>query len=324
MAHRRRARRGRLRGTLLEPANEVELEGQFIPLGDGAYLVEGPNGAHDATRSPATRGKAHHRPAHRGAHASLNEAKGPGRADNGNFALAKIDVTVTPKDGQAMAVKIARAFRRSRTELQQPQRSRPRSMKTGLRLGRGRADRQGPRSGVRLRASARPPPARLHDKLSFSCQHAAQHRAPRLALLPPLIRSSKAARFPHDRRGDAERTRRREARRHGARPVVRLWKLREKSWQTAYVNSPITTQRRRAARRRFWSAPRVIPARNASQGAAFFNRERTSSSAETEPKTERRGAGILQVSCAVPTRSSGSGRRPRCSVFGRRRRSRTG
>ena len=83
----------------------------FKPLGDGSYLVEGVNAAKDthtmtapvtARRLTALRLETLTHPTMKG--------NGPGRADNGNFGLGKIEVSLVSPKGEASPVKIGRAF----------------------------------------------------------------------------------------------------------------------------------------------------------------------------------------------------------------------
>ena len=92
--------------TLLEPASlKSSAKASFKPLGDGSYLVEGENGAHDTytiasgssqRRITALRLEALSHPSLKGG--------GPGRAGNGNFGLGKIEISAGER-----SVKIASA-----------------------------------------------------------------------------------------------------------------------------------------------------------------------------------------------------------------------
>ena len=99
--------------TLLEPTElKSNAKATFKPLGDGSYLVEGENAAHDVY-TITTAPKQKHITALRLetlTHPSM-KGSGPGRAANGNFGLSKITVSTTPaKEGGATEAKIARAF----------------------------------------------------------------------------------------------------------------------------------------------------------------------------------------------------------------------
>jgi cytochrome c553 len=97
---------------LMQPSGLKSAKGAtFKPLDDGSYLVEGENGAQDIYTltlpldgRPVTafRLEALADPSLKGG--------GPGRAGNGNFALGTIEVSLTPPQAAAGAVKIGRAF----------------------------------------------------------------------------------------------------------------------------------------------------------------------------------------------------------------------
>jgi mono/diheme cytochrome c family protein len=98
--------------TLLEPTTlKAASKATFKPLGDGSYLVQGENSAQDtytiSAPVPPRRITAMRLEAL--AHSSM-KSKGPGRADNGNFGLGKIEVSLASAEGNASEVKIGRAF----------------------------------------------------------------------------------------------------------------------------------------------------------------------------------------------------------------------
>jgi len=98
--------------TLIQPAGLTsEKNASFKPLEDGSYLVEGENGAQDTytLTMPLDGGPVTAFRLEALADPSLRNG-GPGRADNGNFALGTIEVILTPPQGEASAVKIGRAF----------------------------------------------------------------------------------------------------------------------------------------------------------------------------------------------------------------------
>ena len=83
----------------------------FKPLGDGSYLVEGTapaNSIHTITAPAALRRITAVR-LETLAHPSMKSG-GPGRASNGNFALAKFVLRVRPASGAARVIPLARAF----------------------------------------------------------------------------------------------------------------------------------------------------------------------------------------------------------------------
>jgi mono/diheme cytochrome c family protein len=98
--------------SLLEPAGlKSQAKATFQALGDGSYLVEGPNGKRDTyTITTPVAGKALTALRLEAlAHPSMSRS-GPGRAGNGNFALSKITVGMTAGKGPPVDVKIARAL----------------------------------------------------------------------------------------------------------------------------------------------------------------------------------------------------------------------
>ena len=99
--------------TLLEPSSlKANSKAKFKALGDGSYLVEGENAAHDAYTITAPTSQKHITALRLETltHASM-KGKGPGRAGNGNFGLSKITVSIVPdKGGDASDVKISKAF----------------------------------------------------------------------------------------------------------------------------------------------------------------------------------------------------------------------
>jgi mono/diheme cytochrome c family protein len=98
--------------TLIEPTSlKSKAKATFKPLGDGSYLVEGENGAHDVYTITANASQRHITAlrVEALAHPSMKNG-GPGRAGNGNFGLGKITITASPaKGGPDTEVKIARA-----------------------------------------------------------------------------------------------------------------------------------------------------------------------------------------------------------------------
>ena len=98
--------------TLLEPSSlKANSKATFKALGDGSYLVEGDNAAHDVYTITASTSEKHITALRLEAltHPSM-KGKGPGRAPNGNFGLSKITVSVMPAKGEASDVKIASAM----------------------------------------------------------------------------------------------------------------------------------------------------------------------------------------------------------------------
>lgn len=99
--------------TLLEPSElKSNAKATFKALGDGSYLVEGENGAHDVYTITSKTSQRHITGLKLEAltHPSMKR-KGPGRAPNGNFGLGKIGITVAPAaGGEEQPVRIARAL----------------------------------------------------------------------------------------------------------------------------------------------------------------------------------------------------------------------
>jgi mono/diheme cytochrome c family protein len=98
--------------TLIEaPEWKSSGKASFKSLGDGSFLVEGPNANQDTytVTAPIAEGRLTALRLEALAHPSMKQ-KGPGRAGNGNFALAKITVSITAPGAPATELKIARAF----------------------------------------------------------------------------------------------------------------------------------------------------------------------------------------------------------------------
>ncbi len=98
---------------LLEPTElESSSKATFKPLGDGSYLVEGENGALDTYTITATTKQRQVTGLKLEAltHPSMKR-NGPGRAPNGNFGLAKIEITATPvQGGESKVITISKAI----------------------------------------------------------------------------------------------------------------------------------------------------------------------------------------------------------------------
>jgi hypothetical protein len=223
--------------TLLEPtALKAVSKAIFKPLGDGSYLVEGENSAQDTytISAPVPHRRITALRLEALAHPSM-KGRGPGRAENGNFGLGKIEVSLAGADGAASEVKIARAF--ADHEQNKANLSIAASLDTNPSSGWGHrwADRQGSCGSVRLRSAAESPARHdAHAEVELHGEHPAQHWPAAVrdhrrrrsaarwnALSDTVIRAIEHARSS-TKLAETE-----------AKALFDWWKQREKTWQTS-------------------------------------------------------------------------------------------
>jgi mono/diheme cytochrome c family protein len=286
--------------TLLEPSElKSGAKATFKPLGDGSYLVEGTNGAHDtytitapAGGSPITALRLEAL-----AHPSMKN-KGPGRAGNGNFGLAKIKVTIAPKGGTPADVKIDRAF------ADHEQNSGNLSIAASLDddVGSGWAvDGQIGKNHAAVfvfeQPLTPPPDATLTIKLSFSVNTQHNIGRPRFALTsapdPKLdggaLSASIVAAIHRARDGerlaDAERT-----------LLFDWWKTRDKTWQAAHARWTDHNAKEPSGQATVLvCAEGYPPLVMHSQGAPFFKETHLLKRGDTNQKQSVATQGFLQV-----------------------------